>query len=170
MPRSPIRFVSLVVSVSVAASVAAQVSPSQPPPTALPPITVTANPLGSDLVDLVPPLSVLAGQRLLLNMQPTLGEITSMLPGVNSTYFGPNASRPVIRGFDGDRIRVLSNGLGMFDASGTSVDHAVALDTLTLKRVEAVPPPRKPHPDSLNSEPRTGCNSTWTDSSGGRPI
>jgi iron complex outermembrane receptor protein len=112
---------------------------AQPVPMArLPAVVITANPLGSELVDMVPPVSVLAGERLLLNMQPTLGEITNILPGVNSTYYGPNASRPVIRGLEGDRIRVLSNGLGMFDASGTSVDHAVALDTLTLKRVEVV--------------------------------
>lgn len=112
---------------------------AQPAPAArLPPVVVTANPLGSDLVDMVPPVSVIAGERLLLDMQPTLGEIARTLPGVNSTYYGPNASRPVIRGLEGDRIRVLSNGLGMFDASGTSVDHAVALDTLTLKRVEVV--------------------------------
>ena len=134
MPRIPICIPLLLVS----ASVVAQTPVPQPTPTTLPPIAVTANPLGSDLVDLVPPLSVITGQRLLLNMQPTLGEITNMLPGVNSTYFGPNASRPVIRGLEGDRIRVLSNGLGMFDASGTSVDHAVALDTLTLKRIEVV--------------------------------
>ena len=37
----------------------------------------------------------------------TLGETLDGLPGVGSTYFGPNASRPVIRGQDGDRIRVL---------------------------------------------------------------
>ncbi len=134
MPRLPICISLLVVSTSVVAQ-----TPLVPPtPTTLPPVAVTANPLGSDLYELVPPLSVIAGSRLLLNMQPTLGEITSMLPGVNSTNYGPNASRPVIRGLEGDRIRVLSNGLGMFDASGTSVDHAVALDTLTLKRIEVV--------------------------------
>jgi iron complex outermembrane receptor protein len=124
------------IGASCCATLGAQ-APS-PVPERLPSVVVTANPLGSDLVDLVPPLSVIAAERLLLNMQPTLGEITSILPGVNSTYYGPNASRTVIRGLEGDRIRVLSNGLGMFDASGTSVDHAVAIDTLTLKRIEVV--------------------------------
>jgi iron complex outermembrane recepter protein len=107
-------------------------------PARLPPVAVTANPLGSDLFDMVQPVSVLSGERLMLNMQPTLGELVNQIVGVNSSYYGPNASRPVIRGLDGDRVQILQNGLASFDASGTSVDHAVALDTLTLKRVEVV--------------------------------
>jgi iron complex outermembrane receptor protein len=139
MPAQPVRSFRPIVAAALSAlygTVAAQTPPTVPQ--WLPTVVVTANPLGSDLIDMVPPVSVIAGQQLMLNMQPTLGEITNTLPGVNSTYYGPNASRPVIRGLEGDRIRVLSNGLGMFDASGTSVDHAVALDTLTLKRIEVV--------------------------------
>jgi iron complex outermembrane receptor protein len=75
---------------------------------------------------------------LLRLQQPTLGEITANLPGVSSTYFGPNASRPVIRGLEGERVRVLQNGLGILDASGTSPDHAVALDPLTARRIEVL--------------------------------
>lgn len=111
---------------------------SAPSPTQLPSVVVTANPLGSDLFDLVPPVSVLQGEKLQLNMQPTLGEIVNTLVGINSSYYGPNASRPVIRGLDGDRVQILQNGLASFDASGTSVDHAVAIDTLTVRRIEVV--------------------------------
>ncbi len=111
---------------------------SPPPPARLPSVVVTANPLGSDLFDLVPPVSVLQGEKLQLNMQPTLGEIVNTLVGINSSYYGPNASRPVIRGLDGDRVQILQNGLSSFDASGTSVDHAVAIDTLTVRRIEVV--------------------------------
>jgi len=99
---------------------------------------VTANPLGSALFDLALPVSVLSGERLQLNMQPTLGEIVNTLVGINSSYYGPNASRPVIRGLDGDRVQILQNGLASFDAAGTSVDHAVPIDTLTVKRIEVV--------------------------------
>jgi len=107
-------------------------------PTQLPSVVVTANPLGSNLFDLVAPVSILSGERLQLNMQPTLGEIVNTLVGINSSYYGPNASRPVIRGLDGDRVQILQNGLSSFDASGTSVDHAVAIDTLTVRRIEVV--------------------------------
>src|SRR5258707_1016511 len=64
-------------------------------PTQLPSVVVTGNPLGSELFDLVQPISVLSGQELFQLRRSTLGETLSGLPGVSSTYFGPNASRPV---------------------------------------------------------------------------
>jgi len=126
-------------AVAILSAFAVPVASAQTPPLAqLPAITVTGNPLGSDLLDLVAPTSVLSGQLLQQRIEPTLGEMLSTMPGVNSSYYGPNASRPVIRGLDGDRIRILQNGAAPFDASGTSVDHAVSLDTLLIKRVEVV--------------------------------
>lgn len=122
----------------VSSSVPPARAQSAPEPARLPSVVVTANPLGSDLFDLVAPVSVISGERLQLQMQPTLGEIVNTLPGVNSSYYGPNASRPVIRGLDGDRVQILQNGLASFDASGTSVDHALPIDTLTLRRIEVV--------------------------------
>ena len=93
-------------------------------PVFMPPIFVTANPLGSALIDLVSPVSVLSGKDLSFRQESTLGETLSKLPGVSSTYFGPNASRPVIRGLDGDRVRIMQNGVGMLDVSALSPDHA----------------------------------------------
>ena len=78
-------------------------------------VTVTANPLGAS--DLIAPVIQYAGTDLLLLQKGTLGETLDGTPGVSSTYFGPNASRPVIRGLDGDRIRILSNGGASTDAS-----------------------------------------------------
>lgn len=104
----------------------------------LPPVVVTANPLGSGLFDLVAPVSVLGGRDLTLRRESTLGETVASLPGVSSTYFGPNASRPTIRGLDADRIRILQNGNGMLDISALSPDHATAVDPLVVDRVEVV--------------------------------
>jgi iron complex outermembrane receptor protein len=101
-------------------------------------VVVTANTIGSELLDMVSPVSVLTGERLLRAQQATLGETMGTLPGISSSYYGPNASRPVIRGLDGERVRILQNGMGVLDASGTSVDHAVSLETLTARRIEAV--------------------------------
>ena len=101
-------------------------------------VVVTGNPLGSALFDLVSPVSVLEGRELNLRRESTLGETVSQLPGVSSSYFGPNASRPMIRGLDGDRIRILQNGTGMQDVSSLSPDHATAVDPLTIERVEVV--------------------------------
>ncbi len=99
---------------------------------------ITANPLGRTLFEQVQPVSILTGERLRLSLQPTLGETLSSIPGVTSTYFGPAASRPIIRGLDADRVRVLQNGSNTIDASGTSVDHAVSFDPVSAESIEVV--------------------------------
>jgi iron complex outermembrane recepter protein len=85
-----------------------------------------------------PAPTVLTGQNLTLALEPSLGQTLSRMPGVSSSYFGPAASRPIIRGLDGDRVRILQNGLNTIDASATSADHAVSFDTSNLKSVEVV--------------------------------
>src|SRR6185436_1454188 len=82
--------------------------------------------------------TVVDADRLRQQLQPTLGETLSQEPGVSSTFFGPGASRPVIRGLGGDRIRVLETGIGTGDASTTSPDHAVSLDPISAERIEIV--------------------------------
>lgn len=104
----------------------------------LPAVVVTGNPLGSDLSDLVSPVSVMDDQDLTLRGASTLGETVGNLPGVSSSGFGPNSSRPVIRGLDGDRVRILSNSGTSVDASSLSFDHAVTIDPLVIERVEVV--------------------------------
>lgn len=116
----------------------AQVSNTNPSPATLPEVVVTGNPLGSELFELASPVSVLDNRQLFLQRKSTLGETLDGLPGVGSTGFGPNASRPVIRGLDGDRIRILQNGAGMLDASSLSFDHAVSVDPLVVERAEVV--------------------------------
>lgn len=104
----------------------------------LPPVVVTAKSLGSALSDLISPASVLSGKELSFRQESTLGETLSKLPGISSTYFGPNASRPVIRGLDGDRIRIMQNGVGTLDVSALSPDHATAVEPLVVDRIEVV--------------------------------
>ena len=107
-------------------------------PTELSEINVTADTTSSDLFDQTPASASLDGQALFSNKSNTLGETLSSLPGMTSTYYGPNASRPVSRGMDGDRMRVLQNGSSTQDASALSFDHAVAIDPMMLDRVEVV--------------------------------
>lgn len=104
----------------------------------LPTISVTANPLGVASDDMVVPVSTLAGRELSLQRESTLGETLKSIPGVSSTYFGPNASRPIIRGMDGERVRMMQNGVGILDASSLSFDHAVALDPLVIEQIDVV--------------------------------
>ncbi|MGE3396622.1 MAG: TonB-dependent receptor, partial [Sphingomonas sp.] len=71
-------------------------------------------------------------------LRPTIGDTLARQAGVSATSFGPSASRPVLRGFQGDRIRILTDGIGGLDVSNTSVDHAVAINPLTAERVEVL--------------------------------
>ena len=99
-------------------------------------VTVTGNPLGT--TDLIAPHTRYSGAALLLRSKTTLGETLDGTPGVSSSYFGPNASRPIIRGQDGDRIRILNNSGAMLDASGLSFDHAVSADPISIERIEVL--------------------------------
>ncbi len=102
-------------------------------------IIVIGNPMGAtDARDVVSPVEVLSGNELLLRRAGTLGETVDGLLGVSSTWFGPNAGRPVIRGLDGDRVRVLSNLGSSLDASSLSFDHNPAIDPLAVERIEVL--------------------------------
>lgn len=81
---------------------------------------------------------VLSGQELAERAAATLGETLNGQPGINSTSFGPGASRPIIRGLGGDRVRVLDNGVTTGDASTTSPDHAVSIEAQTSERIEVI--------------------------------
>ena len=102
----------------------------------LPSVTITANPLGA--TDLIAPVEAYSGAALLLRSHSTLGETLDGTPGVSSSYFGPNASRPIIRGLDGDRVRILQNSGASIDASGLSNDHAVPSDPISMERIEVL--------------------------------
>lgn len=99
-------------------------------------VVITGNPLGRESA--TQPTSVLSGDGLALRRSGTLGETLDGLPGVSATGFGPNASRPVIRGLDGDRLRLLDNGGASIDASNLSFDHAPATDPLVTERIEVL--------------------------------
>lgn len=91
-----------------------------------------------DRSDILSGTSVLTAEELARELRPTIGETLSRQAGVSATSFGPNASRPVLRGFQGERVRVLADGIGSFDVSNTSVDHAVVINPLTADRIEVL--------------------------------
>jgi iron complex outermembrane receptor protein len=101
-------------------------------------VVVTASLLGRTLAEQTQPVNVLSNQELRLRLQPTLGDTLSQQVGISSSYFGPVASRPVIRGLSDERVQILSNGNANIDLSNVSPDHAVAIDPLTIDRVEVV--------------------------------
>lgn len=89
-------------------------------------------------LDLLAGKSVLEGEQLQRDVRGQIGDSLTKLPGVSATSFSPGASRPVLRGFQGERIRVLTDGIGSIDVSNTSADHAVTIDPLTAERIEVL--------------------------------
>ena len=89
-------------------------------------------------LDILAGTSALSGEQLSEKTRAQLGDILTDLPGVSATSFAQGASRPVIRGFQGSRVAVLTDGIGNIDASNTSVDHAVTIDALTTERIEVL--------------------------------
>ncbi|MDR0182796.1 TonB-dependent receptor [Lysobacter arvi] len=104
-------------------------------------VEVKATPLVGTAEDLIRPVDVLAGARLDEVKANSLGETVGKLPGVQSSYFGPGVGRPIVRGFDGARVQVLSDGLGSGDVSTVSVDHAVSIEPFLADQIEVLKGP-----------------------------
>ncbi|WP_374531314.1 TonB-dependent receptor [Novosphingobium sp.] len=104
-------------------------------------IVVTAT-LPASRQDALSGVAVLRGEELTGSLRPSIGDTLAHTPGVTATSFGPSASRPVLRGLQGERVRVLSNGIGSIDVSNTSVDHAPAVNPVLAQRVEVLRGPQ----------------------------
>ena len=92
----------------------------------------------TELFDGVSTALELGGDELYRKGGLSIGESLKNEPGVRATDFGVSASRPVIRGFSGERIKILQNGIGLLDASGASDDHAVPISALNADSLEII--------------------------------
>lgn len=101
-------------------------------------IVVTARPISRDASHIPQPVDVLTGVELQEKMASSLGETLAREPGVSASGFGQGASRPVIRGLGGGRVRMLENGIGSLDASTISADHAVGIEPLHAEQIEVL--------------------------------
>ncbi len=99
-------------------------------------VTITARNLESG--SLLVPAQQLSGAALTQRQSSTLGETLDNLPGIANSSFGPNVGRPIIRGMEGDRIRILQNSGANMDVSSLSNDHAVPIDPLTTERIDVL--------------------------------
>ncbi len=104
----------------------------------IPATAVTGNPLGVSSDQMVIPISILNGRELSLKRENTLAETLNSIPGVSNSSFGPSAGRPMIRGMDSDRIKILQNGVNNLDASNLSFDHGVSIDPLIIEQIDVI--------------------------------
>ena len=88
--------------------------------------------------DVLGGVSVLDEAELTRSIKPSIGDTLAKLPGVSATSFGPTASAPVLRGLSGDRVRVLTDGIGTLDLSSSGPDHAISINPITAERIEVL--------------------------------
>jgi|HigsolmetaAR202D_1030399.scaffolds.fasta_scaffold00037_9 iron complex outermembrane receptor protein len=104
-------------------------------------IVVTSTALRENPLETALPVTVLGGDKLRREAAASLGETLSGELGISSTYFGPSASRPVIRGLGGYRVQVLQDGAAALDISSLSQDHAVSIESVVAEQIEIIKGP-----------------------------
>ena len=80
--------------------------------------------------------SAVSRDEIVETLQASLGNTLDSQPGVATTHFGQAASRPILRGLGAERVLVLTNGIGVIDASAASPDHQVAGDGIDAEKIE----------------------------------
>src|SRR5215203_3612747 len=104
-------------------------------------VTVTATGTEQALSSSIQSVDVLGSIELAKKSPVSLGEALDGELGIAKRSFGPGTARPVIRGFDGDRVLVLQDGNRVGGLGFESGDHAEPVDVLTVERVEIVKGP-----------------------------
>jgi iron complex outermembrane receptor protein len=79
--------------------------------------------------------------QIVTELDNQIGEVLDTLPGVSTSGFAPGASRPVIRGFDGERVKMLIDSIGSIDIADISVDHGVTIDPLIVDHIDVIQGP-----------------------------
>lgn len=104
----------------------------------LPSTDVNGNLVGISSDPMVDPSNIMNGRELSIKRESSIGETLTNIPGVSNSSYGPSVGRPVIRGMDGDHIKILQNGLGNLDVSNLSADHGVSIDPLIIEQIELI--------------------------------
>lgn len=138
MTPSPAPLPAGIATALLVASLAAQAAHAETAPpshTTLETVQVTG--MQEDANKVASPISVVGAEQIQLS-GGTLGDVLDGLPGVRVDSFGAGAGRPVIRGQTAPRVKVLSHGSAVLDASDISPDHAVTVDPLLGERIEVL--------------------------------
>lgn len=101
-------------------------------------IVVTATPYATDS-DEVPTIVAKVGQQeILRNGGASITDSLATVPGISATGFAAGASRPIVRGMDATRVRILEDGISSSDVSDIGPDHGIPIDPLSARSIEVV--------------------------------
>ncbi|HTI67213.1 MAG TPA: TonB-dependent receptor [Caulobacteraceae bacterium] len=101
-------------------------------------IVVTASPIAGDPDRFATIIDRVDRDAILSQGGANLADALRDTPGVSGTGFAAGASRPVIRGMDAQRVKVVENGLSSSDVSDVGPDHGVPIDPLAAQTIEVV--------------------------------
>ncbi len=104
-------------------------------------VTVTASGSEQPVFEAIASVSTVDQNLVRERASVGLGEVLDGEPGVAKRSLGPGNARPVIRGFDGDRVLILADGARVGSLASQSGDHAEPLDPLSAERIEIVKGP-----------------------------
>src|SRR5919205_1094207 len=104
-------------------------------------VTVTAPGSEQSTFESFQSVSTVDALTLAREAHTSVGEVLDKEPGVAKRNFGPGSARPVVRGFDGDRVLVTQDGASTGSLASQSADHAEPVDVLSLERLEIVKGP-----------------------------
>jgi iron complex outermembrane receptor protein len=104
-------------------------------------VTVTATGSEQAVSSSIQSVEVIGSVDLAKKSPVSLGEALDGELGISKRSFGPGTARPVIRGFDGDRVLVLQDGNRVGGLGFESGDHAEPVNVLTVERIEVVKGP-----------------------------
>jgi iron complex outermembrane receptor protein len=104
-------------------------------------VTVTATGSEQSVFESFQSVNTVDSIRLAQESHTSIGEVLDKEPGIAKRSFGPGSSRPVVRGFDGDRVQVTQDGAQTGSLGSQSGDHAEPIDVLSLERLEVVKGP-----------------------------
>lgn len=104
-------------------------------------VTVTASGNEESSFNSIQSVTSLTAVELAEKNPQSLGEALDHELGVAKRSFGPGTSRPVVRGFDGDRVLVLQDGNQIGSLGFQSGDHGEPIDVLSLDKLEVVKGP-----------------------------
>ncbi|MBK7392187.1 MAG: TonB-dependent receptor [Chloracidobacterium sp.] len=104
-------------------------------------VTVTATGAEQSVFESIASVSTVDSNTIRERAAVGIGEVLDGQPGVSKRSFGPGNSRPVIRGFDGDRVLVSTDGVREGSLASQSGDHSEPVDILAAERIEVVKGP-----------------------------
>lgn len=133
----PKNLITLSIFAVVTPTVFAEQASSSIPVQTMDTIQVQAHPLVQTAADFAVADQVV-DQKALSERASTIGDALADELGVYSNQYGSGSSRPVIRGQDGPRVKVLQHASETADVSTLSPDHAVTVDPILAKQVEVI--------------------------------